>query len=1348
MSGSTQGWDPDLPDDARENTVDLPSLRDLPPLPPSGPHDGSIRWDNGPDDHGYGVPPPPDPGYREPGPWPPRGRTQAGPPLPRPVYPGPVIAGHVITGDEPDEVPAAHFPTPGSAPRGQVPPTSLAPRGEAPPGWGQPDRPHRDGPPPGPPPPTRPQPSRPQPGRPLAGRLPPAGHLLAPPPRPDRDGPPRRPAEAPEPLPSARIQSPGGPGRLPEPAATAPGGPDLPSPAHDYAHDGRDSSPSRPDFAAPDRGRPGLDRDYGRDRSGPVRDRPGLEPDRPLAARDSSAGGREFSAPGLGRPGLDRDYSRSGQDLSSPDRDPSPRNSPPDGYGFPGPARDPRGADPRSARDPHLPPSGGHDRPGSGPELAGPDLPSPASGRGRPGRDLRSAIRDYPLAGRESSAGGRNVPPSDRDRPGRDLSAVVRDHPLTGRDASPDGPDLAAPGRDAPRRDLSSTVRDRPSADPDLAPGDPASATGPYRDLSVPPRDRPAAGRDLTRVPRDLTGRETPGSVSDLPGGDLPGRDLPGSDRWGAPRRLPSVARGLEPPARDRDRDLPPVVRDLVASLPPLPPAPAAESPATVPPQEAPDPTLAALAERIRELQALAASPSAPVRSPSASAPPAPVAPAPAPSASAPPAPTPTAPTPAAPSPTAPSPTAPSPPAPAPPAPVPTPRTSSAPFPPVPASPSPRPAEASAPAPADLDEHADLPRPADPPAAELVTRPRTEISQLRANYEIARQDDSVSDSRAAAAEPTSVSSYAPRDEPAPDRLPAVRGSAGDVVAGQGYPPSRDYRPMEYPTTDYRATDYRATDYRATDYRAVDYRRGPADYRGLPPDRPARGSVADFRLRLERLPAGHPSSPWDDQGMPRPTPQQLRQLELPLADEERDAEPPARASLLAASADLSGPTIKPGYADEEAGGSELPPTPEPPAIEPPPIGLPPSRPRPSGPVSSEPLSSQPLPSQPLSSEPLPSQPPAARNGAAEPGARPASPWLTGRNGTTRDPDDSQRGDHGAAEYVNGAAADHSGSGAGVSRNGLPPDAATRRDRGDPYDTATSRDADEPPARNGRNASPSSVFDADWRHLDPAPGRNGHAESEPGRATDQASGAASRAAGERPATGERATANGVPSANGPPAGRRLTPEQQKIAGEALEKYRAADGRNMFGGYGESGLTPAMRRVEAYLPHGRLAPDSEENSLKSPERYQEKLARMIERNPGIPAGELADEIYDAARYTFLFEPQDYTDGTWLVHRRLKAQGFELEARRNLWENHEVKGINTRWRDPAHDLAFEVQFHTPSSWEVLQRTHEAYLRITDPRTPPAERVQLRARQAAEAAASRAPVRCAEIGDFRADTR
>ena len=418
-------------------------------------------------------------------------------------------------------------------------------------------------------------------------------------------------------------------------------------------------------------------------------------------------------------------------------------------------------------------------------------------------------------------------------------------------------------------------------------------------------------------------------------------------------------------------------------------------------------------------------------------------------------------------------------------------------------------------------------------------------------------------------------------------------------------------------------------------------------------------------------------------------------------------------MLAASADL-GPAITPGYGEEGSSRTELPPTPEPPAIEPPAI---------------EPPRAEPPRNETPRNDTPPAEPSPSRNGAAEPGSRSASAWLSRPNGTTHHPDDPPPVSNGAGEHGNGAAGDHAGSGTGAARNGgLTPSAAPRRDGTNPYSAGTSHDAVPPAgertARNGRTSSPSSVFDADWRNLDAAPGQNGHAEPEPGRS------AAGQAADR--VTGEHATTNGTPSASGTPGGSapRLTPEQEKIAEEALQRYRAADGRNMFGGYGESGLTPAMRRVEAYLPHGRLAPDSEENSLKSPERYKDKLARMIERHPGIPAAELAAEIYDAARYTFVFEPQDYTDGTWLVHRRLKAQGFDLEARRNLWEHHEFKGIRTRWRDPAHDLAFEVQFHTPSSWEVLQRTHEAYLRITDPRTPPAERVQLRDRQAAEAAA------------------
>jgi hypothetical protein len=300
----------------------------------------------------------------------------------------------------------------------------------------------------------------------------------------------------------------------------------------------------------------------------------------------------------------------------------------------------------------------------------------------------------------------------------------------------------------------------------------------------------------------------------------------------------------------------------------------------------------------------------------------------------------------------------------------------------------------------------------------------------------------------------------------------------------------------------------------------------------------------------------------------------------------------------------------------------------------------------------------------------------------------------------------------------------------------------------------------PARTGgRRDDP---FSSEWDGPDTAAGPNGRSRARPG--LDELERTRSAPAGferppaqlvpgdlrpgpQRPGDGddhERERPDEPPRR--PHAG--LTPEQEAIADAALSRYQAADGRNVFGGYGESGLTPAMRRVEAHLPHGRLAPDSDQNSLKSPERYKDKLVKLIARHPGIPAADLAAEIYDGARYTFVFDPQDYTDGTWLVHRRLKAQGFDLEARRNRWDTPEFKGIRTRWRDPAHDLAFEVQFHTPASWDVLQRTHEAYLRITDPRTSPAERAELRERQVAEAAGTRPPARCAEIGDFRADVR
>ena len=211
-----------------------------------------------------------------------------------------------------------------------------------------------------------------------------------------------------------------------------------------------------------------------------------------------------------------------------------------------------------------------------------------------------------------------------------------------------------------------------------------------------------------------------------------------------------------------------------------------------------------------------------------------------------------------------------------------------------------------------------------------------------------------------------------------------------------------------------------------------------------------------------------------------------------------------------------------------------------------------------------------------------------------------------------------------------------------------------------------------------------------------------------------------------------------------GRYLTPDESRIADEALGRCRIAEGRNVFGGYGHSGLTPAMRRIEAQLEHGQLLPDTEDSALKPADSFKEKLADLIMRHPDKSAEELALDVHDGIRYAFVFDAEHYADGTLQAHSRLKGSGFDLEVRRNCWQSPEYKGINSRWRDPAHDLVFEVQFHTAASWDVSQRAHGLYEAITDAGTPPEERARLRSIYGDMAAAVPVPRGSGTIPDYR----
>jgi len=191
-----------------------------------------------------------------------------------------------------------------------------------------------------------------------------------------------------------------------------------------------------------------------------------------------------------------------------------------------------------------------------------------------------------------------------------------------------------------------------------------------------------------------------------------------------------------------------------------------------------------------------------------------------------------------------------------------------------------------------------------------------------------------------------------------------------------------------------------------------------------------------------------------------------------------------------------------------------------------------------------------------------------------------------------------------------------------------------------------------------------------------------------------------------------------------GLELGPEANRVADEGLAVRQAAEGRDAGGGYGEEGLTPAMRRVEAELTHGTLVPDTEKFALKSPDRFKEKLAKMIERYPGQPCGELVSAIHDGIRYTFLFPTGDYTAGVADATQALRDRGYDLRIRKPSWNEGDYRGVNSRWCDADSGVLFEVQFHTPESWDAKQETHDIYEKLCDTRTPPREREQLEERQ------------------------
>lgn len=151
-----------------------------------------------------------------------------------------------------------------------------------------------------------------------------------------------------------------------------------------------------------------------------------------------------------------------------------------------------------------------------------------------------------------------------------------------------------------------------------------------------------------------------------------------------------------------------------------------------------------------------------------------------------------------------------------------------------------------------------------------------------------------------------------------------------------------------------------------------------------------------------------------------------------------------------------------------------------------------------------------------------------------------------------------------------------------------------------------------------------------------------------------------------------------------------------------------------------------------------------LKDEDRFREKVAERLEGESDKSLAQILPKIPDALRFSFCFQPENYTRGYYDIKQRFESHGHEMGFSHNWWTNPEYKGINTRWVTPD-GVRFEVQFHTAESFHAKHYiTHKAYERIRDPTTSRAEKRELHEFQSQVSSWIQIPDGAADIPDYR----
>jgi hypothetical protein len=148
-------------------------------------------------------------------------------------------------------------------------------------------------------------------------------------------------------------------------------------------------------------------------------------------------------------------------------------------------------------------------------------------------------------------------------------------------------------------------------------------------------------------------------------------------------------------------------------------------------------------------------------------------------------------------------------------------------------------------------------------------------------------------------------------------------------------------------------------------------------------------------------------------------------------------------------------------------------------------------------------------------------------------------------------------------------------------------------------------------------------------------------------------------------------------------------------------------------ECTITPFLQNI-AESCGGRL--EGLEHRFKSKESLERKIRaklKTLEKQSYIHAsttgsGEAAnilDSIADALRYTVIIPFEHYCEVTLNTRKKLQEQGHTFVKLKNYWADGDMyQGINDEYRNDRFDFVFEVQYHTPESFELKSFSHKLY--------------------------------------------